>query len=294
MKNKILLAVVVLLIPIVVISFYHKKTNFYLEKKETKDYDIFLKDYNQKMKLNDYLVGVVAAEMPALFNEEALKAQAIVSRTFALYQMQHNNYVTLGDQSYITNEEMHSKWQDNYDKYYHKILKAVEGTGNLCIHYQNELIKSYYFAISSGMTEDAKEVFNESYDYLIPVSSPQDRNVNKFETKIVLSTNDFKNKLNLSTIENINIIMDNQNYVDQLIVDNQSFDGIQVRKLLNLRSASFNIKKDQDNIIITCYGYGHGVGMSQYGANELAKENYNYEQIIKNYYKDVEIKEYNV
>ncbi len=294
MKNRILLAVVVLLIPIAVISFYHKKTNFYLDKKEKEEYYIFLKDYNQKIKLNDYVVGVVAAEMPALFNEEALKAQAIASRTFALYQMQHNNYVTLGDQAYITEEMMHEKWQDNYDKYYNKISKAVNGTGNLCIQYQNELIKAYYFAISSGVTEDAQLVFNESYDYLVPVESYQDLNVNKYKTEVVIPINEFLNKLNLSTIENISLIKDKQNYVDKLIIDNQNFDGIQIRKQLNLRSASFDIKKDDENITITCYGYGHGVGMSQYGANELAKINYDYEQIIKYYYQNVEIKEYDV
>lgn len=297
MKNKILLAVVVLLIPNVVISFYHKKTNFYLEsnvdKKEVIN-NIFLKDKNEYIPLNDYIVGVVAAEMPALFESEALKAQAVVARTFALYQMKHNGYVTLGDQAYITIDDMKNKWSNDFEKYYHKIKQAVDDTGNICIQYQNSLIKSYYFAVSNGSTEDSKAVFGESYDYLIPVISEQDLNTSKYLSEVNIDINEFKSKLNVNNLADIHIKKDKQNYVEKIIIANHELSGIQFRKLFNLKSASFDLEVFGDHIKITCYGYGHGVGMSQYGANELAKVGYTYQDIINYYYRNVEISEYYV
>ena len=296
MKNKILLVVVVLLIIIAVISFYHKKTNFYLDLNNNKKEKvmIYLKDYEKNMDLNDYIIGVVAAEMPASFNEEALKAQAIVSRTFALYQMQQKGYVTLADQAYITSDEMYQKWENDFDKYYERIKNAVMSTGNLCIWYNNELIKSYYFAISSGSTADVKTVFNESYEYLIPVDSSFDKNVSKYKSNQEIDLSTFKNKLNLNNINSIKVIKDDQNYVLKLIVNENEYSGIDIRKFFNLKSASFDINLKDDKIEFICYGYGHGVGMSQYGANELAKNNYNFKSIINYYYQNVEIKEYNV
>ena len=296
MKNKILLVVVVLLTIIAVISFYHKKTNFYLQQNyvdKPKTF-IYLKDYDKKIDLNDYIIGVVAAEMPALFNEEALKAQAVVSRTFALYQMEHKGYVTLADQAYIREDEMHQKWRDDFNKYYERIKKAVLDTGNLCILYNNELIKAYYFAISSGTTADVKTVFNETYDYLIPVDSSFDKNVSKYETLTDVDLSTFKNKLNIDQINSLNVIKDDQGYVSQVVINSNTYSGIDIRRIFNLRSAAFDININDNQISFTCFGYGHGVGMSQYGANELAKNSYDFKRIINYYYQNVEIKEYHV
>ena len=294
MKNKILLVVVVLLIPFVVISFYHKKTNFYLDQKVDKKEvinNIFLKDKNEYIDLNEYVIGVVAAEMPALFEMEALKAQAVVARTFALYQMEHKGFVTLTDQAYITPQDMKEKWQEDYNKYYSKIKSAVDATGNICIRYNHELIKSYYFAVSNGSTEDSMNVFGESYDYLIPVESPLDINTTKYLSEVVVDLDNFKNILGVDNLDDIHTVKDTQNYVKTLVINNHQFTGIEIRKLFDLKSASFDLELKDNQIICTCYGYGHGVGMSQYGANELAKIGYTYQDIINHYYQNVEISE---
>ncbi|MBO4245648.1 MAG: stage II sporulation protein D [Bacilli bacterium] len=290
MRNKLLLLVVVVLSPFAVISFFKsKETNFYLVEKE-----IYLKDYEKKMPLNDYVIGVVAAEMPALFHEEALKAQSVVARTFALYQMEHKGYVTLGDQAYITEEDMHKKWQDKYDIYYQKIKDAVNATGNICIYYQNNLIKAYYFSLSNGSTEDAISVFNESYDYIKPVDTSFDVDNKNFIHNYNFNESDFKSLLNINSINNIKIVKDEQNYVSKVIIDDHEFSGINIRKILNLKSASFDISKNNNEILITTYGYGHGVGLSQNGANYLANQGYSYQDIIKYFYQNITLKDYNV
>lgn len=291
MQNRILLLVVVLLSPLVVISFFNnKKTNFYLEEDPT-PIMIYLKDRNENIELNEYVIGVVAAEMPALFEIEALKTQSVISRTFALYQMNHNGYVTLSDQAYITNDEMHSKWQEDYQKYYNKIESAVLSTNNEVIYCDNNLIKSYYFAISNGTTISAKTVFNEDLKYIQAVDSSYDKLISKYLSTTTIPLSTFLETLNINEIKNININQDESKYVNNIIINDNVYSGIEFRKIFSLKSASFDIDIS-DNVTITNYGYGHGVGLSQYGANELAKSNLSYQDIIKHYYQNIIIKNY--
>ncbi len=290
--NKKLIYFIVLLIPITIISFIIKETNFIMqESKHSVDkIKVILDTKELEIDIEDYVIGVVAGEMPALFEMEALKAQAIASRTYLVNHLLSNDSITgtTDDQVYLTPEEMHKKWRNDYEIYYEKIKEAVISTKNLIMYYENEPIKAYYFSTSNGYTESSLNVFNEQKDYLSIVKSPFDEN-NSYT--ITMSKQDFSNKLNIKDdkINISNIIKDKSNRVSKITINNKEYTGIEIRKLLSLRSTDFTINIDNDEIVITTKGYGHGVGMSQYGANNMAKEGYSYEEILKYYYQNIEI-----
>ncbi|MBR6821206.1 MAG: stage II sporulation protein D [Bacilli bacterium] len=292
--NKKLIYTLVILIPITIISFFFKETNFIMQqnKQSVDKYQVNI-DTTDKIltvELEEYIIGVVAGEMPALFSEEALKAQAIASRTYLINHLQTNKTITntTDDQVYLTKEEMKEKWKDDYDKYYNKIKEAVTATKGLIMYYNNEPIKAYYFSTSNGYTASSISVFNEQRDYLTSVESPFDQdNSNTIE----ISKQDFCNKLDISCneISITNIIKDNSNRISKITINNKEFKGTQVRKLLSLRSTDFTFNIKETTIEIITKGYGHGVGMSQYGANNMAKIGYTYEEILKYYYQDIKI-----
>ncbi len=318
MKNKIILYLITLiLIPASVITLFCKmyktENSVVLKKEDTttiptttkqqikdqKENNIYIKinknNNIETLNLEDYIVGVVAGEMPASFNEEALKAQAIVSRTYAMYKIKNfdNAYdveTTTDDQVYNSVSEMQEKWKSDFDLYYDKIKKAVSSTKNLVMKINGDVFKSYYFAMSNGYTEDSKMVFGEST--INSVSSPWDNeSVNKFKVDTQFTTNEIKDKLNITSNDlNISIISrDKTNRVEKISVNGKIYTGVEFRHALTLRSTDFEITKNNDNYIITTKGYGHGVGMSQYGANGMANENYKYDEILKYYYQNIEI-----
>ena len=248
------------------------------------------------VKLENYVIGVVAAEMPATFSIEALKAQAVASRTF-IYEKILNSGVSYDNvtkdqgQAYITVDEMKSKWKDDFDIYFNKIKQAVNDTKGEIIVYNNEPIKAYYFSSSNGKTEDSTFVFGDK-EYLKPVDSSFDSSSKEYKSEKYISKMDFKNKLGINDDAIIinNIEKNETNHISNITINNQNFSGIDIRKKLDLRSTDFNIEDEGDNIKITTRGYGHGVGMSQYGANYLASCGKSYIEIIKYYYTNVDIK----
>ncbi len=299
MKNKILLSIIVILLPITIYMF-SKKENIESEVTNSSQKDIYIHFLiNNEMKelpLEEYLVNVVGAEVPALFDMEALKAQAIASRTFALYEETTRGYVTTGDQAYNSLETFQSKWQDNYNTYLAKIRKAVSTTKNLIMTYENNLIKSYFYAMSNGYTTTSLSVFNEELPYLNDILPTLDSlNTKLFQVTKTVSKTEFCDTLNIDCthLSINNITTDTSNRVEIISINDTQYTGIDIRKKFNLRSTDFTIEEDNDNIVFTTKGYGHGVGMSQYGANTMAKNGSNYEEILKYYYQGVEIKEYN-
>ncbi len=302
MRNKILIVI------ILVLSYFAVKVNYKEEKIEEKNeqnIEVTLLDSKtndlKNLDLEEYIIGVVAAEMPASFQMEALKAQAIAARSYAIYKINTSkeNYDLVTDvtnQAYITVDEMHDKWQNDFLTYYNKVKEAVESTKNKVLTYNNEVICAFYFAISNGYTEDSALVFGESKDYLTSVDASFDKNLKNFEVTTTMKKEEFCNKLNI-TCQNIKI--ESINYSDtgrinSLSINDKLYQGTEIRKLLNLRSTDFKITINNDLVTITTKGYGHGVGMSQYGANELAKLGKNYEDILNYFYKDITISEINV
>ena len=292
--NKKLIYTLVILIPITIISFFFKETNFIMQKnKQIVDkYQVNVETTDEllTMDIEEYIIGVVAGEMPALFHKEALKAQAIASRTYLINHLQSNKTIsnTTDDQVYLTEKEMKEKWKDDYKKYYNKIKEAVLSTKNLIMYYNNEPIKAYYFSTSNGYTASSISVFNENREYLTSVESPFDKDNSH---TITISKQDFCNKLNMlcNQISISNIIKDNSNRISSITINNKTYTGIEIRKLLSLRSTDFTINIKENNIEIITKGYGHGVGMSQYGANNMAKLGFTYEEILKYYYQDIKI-----
>jgi len=296
MKNKTLILVVLFLIPIAVISFNKEETNFSLPN-HIEEIEVIVRLDNQTtitIPLEEYVMGVVAAEMPASFHIEALKAQAVATRTYTLSKLNKNpNYeITGSDQAFIQKEEMQNKWKDEYEKYYQLLKNIVNETKGEALKQNEQIITAFYFAMSNGYTEDAISVFQIEENYLKSVESTwENETINKFSFTIYLSKTDFCNKLGIDCqdIEITNIQKTKSNRIESIEINKQKFSGIDIRKLLNLRSTDFTIKLSDNIIEITTKGYGHGVGMSQYGANEMAKRNYSYQEILKYYYQDVEI-----
>lgn len=284
--NKVLFAVSIILLPIAVISFFKKETNF--NKEENPQIAIKYEDTTVNEDLEEYIIGVVAGEMPALFEMEALKAQAVAARTYSLNYLDKGIVPTTSNQVYITKEQMQEKWQDKYEEYLAKITDAVNSTKGEIITYNNNPIIAYYYSRSNGFTEDSINVFNEEYDYLKSISSPWDEDNINIKT---ISKQEFCEKLQIDcqNISITNINRNTSNRVDSLLINNNLYTGIEIRKLLDLRSTDFSLEEDSDNIVITTKGYGHGVGMSQYGANNMAKAGYNYKEILKYYYQNTEI-----
>ena len=293
MKNKILLAVVVILIPIVVISF-RLKTNFKMEEEEPKKEEIYVNYNDTLLLLDDYVYHVVAAEMPASFESEAIKAQILATRTYTLNKINKNKdfVFTKTLQAFQEDDELKQKWADDYDKYATKIKELIEETKDEIITYDDSPIEAYYFSMSNGKTTNAETVFGENKDYLQGVdSSLEDSSLNNFTVKKKIPLKEFSQILELELPIVIgDIKKDTSNRVLEIIINNKSFSGIDIRKKLNLRSTDFTFAIEENEIIVTTNGYGHGVGLSQYGANLMAKEGYKYQDIIKKYYTGVEIK----
>lgn len=246
------------------------------------------------LELEEYVLGVVGAEMPASFNIEALKAQAILARTYALKSIKNGKKLTdtVSTQAYKDNSELQKLWKNDYTKYYEKIKKAVNETKGKVILYNNEYIDAVYHSTSNGKTENSKNVWKNSLPYLVSVDSSWDKNVKSYKKETIFEINEFCNILKLDVEEPITyeIIHNETGRVRQITINNKTFSGTEFRNLLKLRSADFEIEINDEKVKVTTYGYGHGVGMSQYGANEMAKQGYSYIQILKHYYTGVVIK----
>ena len=275
---KKLFLIVLFLFPISISSFKYK-TTFFNNNPSKKTILVYLKDREIFLDLEDYVLGVVSAEMPALFDNEALKAQAVASRSFALSKIKNNIiYITstINDQVYYDNLILSERWKDNYDIYYDKIHKAVKNTEGQAVSRNGKILKTYYFSMSNGQTESSEEVFKENtFD---SVDSPyENSSLKNFEYALTISKGDLLNKLGLTSFLINEINRNETNHVKNIEISGKTYTGVEFRKLLNLRSTDFTITNgNEDTLIITTKGYGHGVGMSQYGANEMAKRGNNY------------------
>ncbi len=257
----------------------------------------------EEISAEDYIFGVVAAEMPALYEEEALKAQAIAAYTFALYRKEanvQNEYDLtdshLTDQSFITLEEAKTRWGENADNYIKKIQDVISEVKGLALTYKNKPICAVYHAISFGVTEDAKNVWGSDHPYLKSVDSYGDKLSKDYISSLSLTTDEFKEKLNgkIEFTENTNeyigkITRTDAGTVKNIKICNNEISGNTIRELLELKSANFEIKYNEGNFIFTVYGYGHSVGLSQNGANYMAKQGAEYKEILNHYYKDCKI-----
>ncbi|MBO8168501.1 MAG: stage II sporulation protein D [Thermoanaerobacteraceae bacterium] len=265
------------------------------------------------MPLEEYLVGVVAGEMPAHFHMEALKAQAIAARTYTLNKLKRTTKDThypeadvctdpAHCQAWISRADMKRKWGIiNYWKYYSKVVRAVKETEGLVITYHGRLIEPVYHSTSGGRTEAAAEVWQYDFPYLQSVKSEWDkqspyyRNTQTFTLQEVdrkLGTN--LNALPAATLGKNSLLKVLERTVSGRVktiqVGRKKFTGSELRRRLGLSSTYIDWQVTGDKIIFFTRGYGHGVGLSQYGANGMAKAGKNFKDILTYYYRGVSIK----
>lgn len=261
------------------------------------------KDVIENIPLEEYVVGVVASEMPAEFEEEALKAQALAARTFILRHLLAGEKIgtpegadvtdTVSHQVYKGQEELKAIWKGDYAWKLAKVTEAVKATAGQILTYKNEPITASFFSTSNGKTENSEEYWPNEIPYLRSVESPWDIDTPKFLKQVSLSVADFQNKLGVQlgsdgTVGKITA-RTTGNRVDTVEINGKQLTGREVREKLKLQSSDFSWERKGDNIVITTKGYGHGVGMSQYGANGMALEGKKHSDIVAHYYKGVEI-----
>ena len=263
----------------------------------------------EELQLEDYVKGVVSAEMPANFSEEAIKAQAIAARTYYFSKRISNCSQSKGGeicntthcQVYISKEEKMKQWGSQGEVYWSKVSKAVDDTAGKILVYNGKLVMyPQFFATSSGKTEDAKDVLSQNVPYLVSTESPGEESAPKYETKKTISLSNMANSI-IDKYPNSGITTSNiqskiqilsrtlGGAVKEIKLGESTISGVDFRRLLNLNSANFTLEFSASSITINCKGYGHGVGMSQWGANAMAKNGSDYEAVLKHYYTGVEI-----
>lgn len=268
---------------------------------------------NEKIDLEQYIIGVVAAEMPVEFDLEALKAQAVAARTYALKRMvspcEQANGADICDtvhcQVYISKEKRMGMWNNEAkgEEYWKKLQQAVEETKGKVLSYEGNLVLyPQFFSTSWGKTEDAQAVFAADIPYLKSVDSPGEEGTTSYKSSKEITTNEFIKLVNSKykdaklTVSNLNssvsILSKNSGgSVAEVKLGGVKIKGTEFRTLLDLKSANFSINISGGKVKIDCTGYGHGVGMSQRGANVMAKAGSKYEEILKHYYQGVEVKD---
>lgn len=264
----------------------------------------------EELPLDTYIKGVVSAEMPAQYNEEALKAQAVVARTYTIYTIMHNNNkhenADICDnssccQAWISKDDRLSKWEDDKrEEYLKKIEDAVDSTNGKIITYNGEVIDAFFHSNSGGTTETPVNVWGgTNYPYLQSVETSGEDGYKQYSSELTISKEKFKEKIKAKHPELKIDFNDDKcieikeytesNRVKTIKVGNINISGVEIRTLLGLKSTKFDVSMDKDNITFKVIGYGHGVGMSQTGADSMAKQGSNYEDIIHHFYTNVEI-----
>ena len=253
----------------------------------------------QQMDLREYLVGVVLAEMPASFESEALKAQAVVARTYTRKRMEGGKH---GQAAVCMDSGCCQGWRSGEDylaqggkqSAVEKVRAAVADTDGLVLRYEGRLIDATYFSCSGGVTEDAVAVWGQDVPYLKSVQSPGEEEAPRFYDSVTFSPGDFAGKLGLSAAGDPGSWFGTVTYtagggVDTMVIRGKRFSGIQLRSKLGLRSTAFAITVSGDTITVTTRGFGHRVGMSQYGAQAMAQEGHSFSEILAHYYTGTEL-----
>ncbi len=267
----------------------------------------------EEIKLDEYLLGVVSAEMPADFELEALKAQAVVARTYTMYKIANNNKkhgeADICDssaccQAWISKEDRLNRWdEDKRESNWNKITEAVNSTAGQIITYNGEPINAFFHSNSGGTTEVPINVWGGSgYPYLQVVQTSGEENYSQYSSEVEVSRDEIISKIKEKHSE-IEIDWNSENpiqileYTDSgrvktIKFGNVNLSGVETRTIFGLRSANFLVELKENSVKFQVKGYGHGVGLSQTGSDSLAKQGKNYQEIIKHFYQGIEIINY--
>ncbi len=272
----------------------------------------------EELPLDEYLYGVVSAEMPIDFELEALKAQALVARTYTIYKIMQNE-LKHGEahvcdsssccQAWISKEDRLAKWEEknkeenkgyNVEDNWNKIVSAVNETKGKIITYEGKPINAFFHSNSGGATEAPVDVWGGTgYPYLQTVETSGEDAYTQYSSEVTMSKDEFVNKMK-QKYSDFQINFDEENCIQvqaytaggrikTIKIGNYNLSGVEVRSIFSLRSANFVVEIGEQDIKFSVKGYGHGVGMSQTGADSLAKQGYNCEDIVKHFYTGIEI-----
>ncbi len=310
LRKTIFVCILVLLLPFAV-TLYFNSTKDNIKTIQTMNFTIYNEENGSKDELSfdRYLLGVIAANMPAGYQPEALKAQAVIARTYALYNMallhegasDKKTFTTseLG-LSYISLDSLKKFWGNDYQDYFNKIEDALTSTKDQVLVYNDQLILPVFFDTGCGFTRNASEVWGVDVPYLVSIPSKQDVTsthylqieeynikdliaiLNKYYTKVTLSETDFFKQIKITS-------RDSAGYVLKLELNGQSVSGEEFIKVVGLPSSHFYIEEYDKKVRIICNGSGHGIGLSQYGANAMAEEGSLYKEILNYYYTNVKL-----
>ena len=264
------------------------------------------------LEMRDYVIGAVLAEMPASYHEEALKAQAVAARTYAVRQREKqrlnpdellmgadisNDSTTY--QAYFTPEQAKAFYGESYDTYYNIVSEAVDATGTEILMYGGEPIVAAFHSTSGGRTESAEVIWGSEVEYLVPVESAEDENSPVYLDEKVFTEDELRARLEAEypnadfsgAAEKWVVIGDRSTSgtVVELSAGGEVLAGTEFRQIFSLRSANFTVEYADGQFTITTKGNGHGVGMSQYGANAMANEGADYKEILLHYYTGAEV-----
>ncbi|MBQ3010048.1 MAG: stage II sporulation protein D [Oscillospiraceae bacterium] len=262
----------------------------------------------ESVNMADYLPGVLAGEMPALFETQALMAQAVAARTYILHRMEHgsanhpeadicNNPACC--KAYVTTQQLQKNWGAHFEEYFAKISAATANTDGQYLTYHGDLIEAVFHSSSAGATEASGAIWNDR-PYLVSVDSPEsETDVPNFISQTVFSPETLQAQLTATYPDMTfpddpaawftDIICNESGRVQSAQVCNIQLTGTQLRSALGLRSTAFTVSYSDNAFTFTATGYGHGVGMSQYGANVYAKQGWGYADILAHYYPNTQL-----
>ncbi|NWO12884.1 stage II sporulation protein D [Virgibacillus sp.] len=258
-------------------------------------------DKVEGVPLEEYVVGVVASEMPAEFEKEALKAQSLAARTYIVNQKLHGGGAkqesdvtdTVQHQVYKDEGQLQKLWGSDFEWKMKKVKEAVAETKGEIVTYKDTPITPAFFSTSNGYTENSEDYWENELPYLRSVESHWDEESPKYLDQKTFSIQQLEKALEVDLPNQFPLAVETthtaSNRVEQLQLAKQTFSGREVREKLELRSSDFTIEQKNNHFIFTTKGFGHGIGMSQYGANGMAKEGKNYQDIVRYYYQDVKI-----
>lgn len=301
MKKILITILLIIMIPYIIVTLFIADDEVHFHFK--KDQMIRIKQSNGNLlsiPFEQYITGVLAGEMPTSFALEALKAQAVAARSYALVKMGQNKgkdydvVDTVMNQVYLDEETLKNKWGSEYVNKINKVKMAILETKGQYIDYNGQVAEAFFFSTSTGKTENVEEVFSEKLPYLRSVDSSFDKEVSPvYEDTASYTLEEFCTKLSIPKTNPVVVQIKtttSTGRIKTLHINGKEMSAQYVVNKLSLRSTFFSIQQTGETITITTRGYGHGVGMSQYGAEALAKKGYTYDQILKHYYTDIQIK----
>ncbi len=319
MKRNVLFAIIVtVIIPTLLISFLRERENntdenidqpeeIVIQQEQEnpakqKEIKVLTNDSVETMVLEDYIIGVVLGEMPVQFHMEALKAQAIVARTYTCKSMRHSKHETVDVctdssccQAYMAPDQYLQS--GGSQSLLDQVMVAVEETCGQVLTYNGELIEATYFSCSGGRTEPAVAVWGSDVPYLQAVDSPGEENATHYIDTVKFTQQEFCEKLGTQFVGPSERWVESISYTDgggvaYITLNGHTFSGTDIRRRLNLRSTAFVISTVGDTVTVTTKGFGHRVGMSQYGAQAMALKGEAYEKILAHYYPGTELTAY--